>query len=71
MTPEAEAYAARAARVTDNARRTRERHKDEARAETALTVAQATALLPQVMQAYGDTERQQAERRRVLMRGVA
>lgn len=71
MSPDAEAYAARAARITANGRRTRERHKDEARAETALTIAQATALLPQILRDYGDTGKQQAARRRELMRGVA
>lgn len=71
MSPEAEAYAARAARITANQRRTRERHRDESVMETALTIAQATVLLPRVLEAYGDTVRQQAARRRELMRGVA
>jgi hypothetical protein len=66
MSPEATAYAERAARITANGRRARERHKDEAVAETALTIAQATALLPRVLQAYGDTARQQGARRRAM-----
>lgn len=71
MSPEAEAYAARAARISANHRRARERRRDESYAETALTIAQASALLPQILRDYGDTGKQQAERRRVLMRGVA
>jgi len=71
MSPEAIAYAERAQRVTENARRARERHKDEAWAETALTIAQATALLPQIMLQHGDTAATQAQCRRALMRGAA
>jgi len=71
MSPEAIAYAERARRATENAQRARARHKEHAAAETALTMAQAYAMLPRILLANGDTERRQAERRRELMRGVA
>ena len=71
MSPEAEAYAEHAQRVTENHQHTRQRLKDMSYAETALTIAQATALLPQIILQHGDTEARQAQRRRALMRGVA
>lgn len=71
MSPEAQAYAERARRVTEEAQRARGRHKDLARAETALTMAQAAVLLPQIILRHGDTEAKQTQRRRELMRGAA
>jgi len=71
LSPEAEAYAHRAQLVTEAHQRTRARLKDLSYAETALTIAQATALLPQIMLEHGDTEAKQAQRRRELMRGAA
>lgn len=67
MTPaERDAYARRAVRATENARRARAQHKENAAAETALTMAQAYAMLPRIVRANGDTERRQAERRRAM-----
>lgn len=71
MSPEAQAYAARAQRVTEAHQHTRQRLKDFSYAETALTIAQATAMLPQIMLQHGDTAAKQAQRRRALMRGAA
>jgi len=71
MSPEAEAYAARAQRVTEAHQRTRARLKDFSYAETALTIAQAAAMLPQIILQHGDTAGKQAQRRRALMRGTS
>lgn len=71
MSPEAEAYAEHARRVTEAHKRTRQRLKDFSYAETALTIAQATAMLPQIMLRHGDTPAKQAQRRRALMRGCS
>lgn len=71
MSPEAIAYAEHAQPVTESHQRTRQRLKDFSYAETALTIAQATALLPQIMLQHGDTAAKQAQRRRALMRGCA
>lgn len=69
MSPAATAYAEHAQRVTENHQATRRRLKDLSYAETALTIAQATALLPRIMLDHGDTAAKQAQRRRDLMRG--
>jgi len=71
MSPEAEAYAEHARLVTEAHQRLRARLKDFSYAETALTIAQATALLPQIMLHHGDTAAKQAQRRRALMRGCS
>lgn len=71
MSPEAQAYAEHAQRVTEAHKHTRQRLKDMSYAETALTIATATAMLPQIMLQHGDTAAKQAQRRRALMRGRA
>lgn len=70
MSPEARAYADRAQRVTEAHQHTRQRLKDMSYAETALTIAQATAMVPQIMLQHGDTAAKQMQRRRALMRGA-
>lgn len=67
MTPvEREAYARRAVRATENARRSRAQHKEHSAAETALTMAQAYAMVHRIELRNGDTPRLQAERRRAM-----
>lgn len=69
MSPEALAYAERAARVTENQVRTRARLKELAAAETALTMVAAYSMVRRIELRNGDTPRLQAERRRAMQVG--
>lgn len=68
MTPEERAaYAERAQRATEDARERRERQVEAGRVETALTIAAAHAMLPQIVLAFRDTPAKQRERRMELL----
>lgn len=67
MSPEAEAYAARAQRATEEAQERRERQVEAGRIETALTIAAATAMFPHIVLAFRDTPAKQRERRMELL----
>lgn len=67
LSPEAAAYAERAQQATADFYRTRELHLEQARMETALTIASAAAMLPHILLAFRDTPEKQAARRAELL----
>jgi hypothetical protein len=71
MSPEERAaYAARAAKASEDARLERERQVEAGRIETAITMAIAHAMLPQIVHEFGDTPIRQKERRDALLRAT-